>query len=194
SIARKIGYTAFQLAALFGASLPLTILLAEFIVTWLFFENNIYANGYEDFHIGPPGLHLDLLLFAAVIYLAFLVLNLVVIYILPRTLGRLIREDRVYRLFGLRYIIYQIVSAGSNSRALNHVFGDSAYIVHFLRLVGYRMPDLVQTGANFGLEQKHDFPHLCEIGTGTIVSDGLSMINARFSNTAFRVSKVTIGP
>ena len=41
---------------------------------------------------------------------------------------------------------------------------------------------------------KHDNPYLSTIGRGTMVADGLSIINADFSSTSFRVSPVTIGP
>ena len=193
STLRKAGYTAFQLAALFTVAIPFVVLLVEFIVRWLLFDRNPHASGFEDFHIGPPSLHLDLLLFSAALYIAFLSINIGLIYLIPRTFGRLLRADRTYPLYGLHYIIYQIVSAGSNSRALNHLFGDSSFIIHFLKVVGYRMPGLIQTGANFGLEQKHDLPQLCEIGSGTIVSDGLSMINAQVSSTSFKLSKARIG-
>ena len=41
---------------------------------------------------------------------------------------------------------------------------------------------------------KHDNPYLSTIGRGTMVADGLSIINADFSSTSFCVSPVTIGP
>ena len=50
-----------------------------------------------------------------------------------------------------------------------------------------------QTGSNFGMEVKHDVPTLSAVGTGTLVSDGLSMINAEFSASSFRVAPVVIG-
>ena len=42
--------------------------------------------------------------------------------------------------------------------------------------------------------QQHETPYLSTIGTGTMVSDGLSMINANFSSTSFTVTRVTVGP
>ena len=41
---------------------------------------------------------------------------------------------------------------------------------------------------------KHDNPYLSSIGRGTMVADGLSIINADFSSTSFCVSQATIGP
>jgi non-ribosomal peptide synthetase-like protein len=52
---------------------------------------------------------------------------------------------------------------------------------------------LVQTGSNFGTEQDHDNPFLCSVGSGTMVSSGLSMINLRQSSTSFKVCRLSIG-
>ena len=43
--------------------------------------------------------------------------------------------------------------------------------------IGWNLNKIEQTGSNFGTNQKHDNPFLCDIGSGTMVSDGLSMIN-----------------
>ena len=51
-----------------------------------------------------------------------------------------------------------------------------------------------QTGSNFGTAVKHDTPFLSSVGSGTVVADGLSIINADFSSTSFRVSRASIGP
>jgi non-ribosomal peptide synthetase-like protein len=40
---------------------------------------------------------------------------------------------------------------------------------------------------------KHENPFLCKIGSGTMVADGLSMVNADFSSTSFRLSRTEIG-
>jgi non-ribosomal peptide synthetase-like protein len=41
---------------------------------------------------------------------------------------------------------------------------------------------------------KHETPYLSSVGSGTMVSDGLSFINAHFSSTSFCVSRASIGP
>jgi non-ribosomal peptide synthetase-like protein len=74
------------------------------------------------------------------------------------------------------------------------LLGDSSYIVPYLRWLGYDLSEVEQTGSNFGLEVKHENPYLCTVGSGTMVADGLSIINADFSSTSFRVSRATIGP
>ena len=94
----------------------------------------------------------------------------------------------------MRHIISGMVSAASNSAPFGLLFGDSSYIVYYLKwIVGYRLNKIEQTGANFGLDQRHDNPFLCDIGSGTMVSDGLTMINVTMSNAAFRLNKVKIG-
>jgi non-ribosomal peptide synthetase-like protein len=44
-----------------------------------------------------------------------------------------------------------------------------------------------------GTNQRHDNPFLCNIGSGTMVSDGLSMINVEMSATSFRLASSKIG-
>ncbi len=40
---------------------------------------------------------------------------------------------------------------------------------------------------------QHENPYLSSVGSGTVVADGLSILNADFSSTSFRVSEVSIG-
>ena len=58
----------------------------------------------------------------------------------------------------------------------------------------YDLSRVEQTGSNFGTDLKHEPPYLSSVGTGTMVADGLSIVNADFSNTSFRVSRASIGP
>ena len=44
-----------------------------------------------------------------------------------------------------------------------------------------------------GTNQRHDNPFLCNIGSGTMVSDGLSMINTHMSATSFQLAEAKIG-
>jgi non-ribosomal peptide synthetase-like protein len=65
--------------------------------------------------------------------------------------------------------------------------------VHYLRAIGYRLGKIIQTGSNFGATQRQDSPYLTTIGTGTMVSDALSIMNTDYSGSSFRVLPVTIG-
>ena len=96
-------------------------------------------------------------------------------------------------LYGFHYWRPAHRRAASNSRIYNLLFGDSSFIVHYLRLVGWNLNKVEQTGSNFGTNQKHENPFLCDIGSGTMVSDGLSMVNAQMSSSSFRLGKVKIG-
>jgi non-ribosomal peptide synthetase-like protein len=131
---------------------------------------------------------------AETLYCALVVTGLLVIATIPRLLTRLLTPGRVYPLYGFHYSVQRLISALSNNALYNNMFGDSAAITSYLRLIGYRLGHVEQTGSNFGTEVHHEVPTLTEIGRGTMVSDGLSIINADFSDTAFRVRPVVIGP
>jgi non-ribosomal peptide synthetase-like protein len=91
--------------------------------------------------------------------------------------------------------VYDNVNRYSNSRLFNNLFGDSSYIVNYLRAIGYDLgQDVVQTGSNFGVAQKHKAPSLCHVGRGTMVSDGLSMVNLDVSSTSFVLRDCVVGP
>ena len=40
---------------------------------------------------------------------------------------------------------------------------------------------------------KHATPYLTSVGTGTMISDGLTVANVDYSSTSFRVGQVAIG-
>jgi non-ribosomal peptide synthetase-like protein len=73
------------------------------------------------------------------------------------------------------------------------LFGDSSYIVHYLRWLGYDLGEVVQTGSNFGTDVGQENPYMTIIGSGTMVADGLVIMNSDVSATSFRVSPVYIG-
>src|SRR5204863_8065424 len=81
-----------------------------------------------------------------------------------------------------------------NMQFFTYLFGDSAYIVHFLQWLGYRLSPVLQPGVSFGTEVMHANPSLSAVGTGTMVADGLHLVNDEVSSTSFRVSQVAIGP
>ncbi|MGW9431517.1 Pls/PosA family non-ribosomal peptide synthetase, partial [Streptomyces decoyicus] len=113
----------------------------------------------------------------------------------PRLLSRTITPGKVYPLYGFHYGVHRIIALTTNRKFLTRLFGDSSGIVHYLRrCLGYDLSRVEQTGSNFGTELKHETPYLSSVGTGTMVADGLSIVNADFSNTSFRVSQASIGP
>ncbi|MBY6059663.1 Pls/PosA family non-ribosomal peptide synthetase [Leisingera daeponensis] len=128
-----------------------------------------------------------------VLYFVAFPAGLLFIGIMPRLAHKFVEPGRVYTLFGFHFFMHGLVAGWSNSRFYNLIFGDSSAIVYYLRYVGYNLNKVVQTGSNFGVTQRHTNPFLCDIGTGTMVSDGLSMINTEYSASSFRVLPVKIG-
>jgi non-ribosomal peptide synthetase-like protein len=105
-----------------------------------------------------------------------------------------IKPDTVYPLYGFHYAVHRVIAGLGRLKFFGLLFGDSSYIVHFLSWVGYRLSPVVQTGSNFGCEVMTSNPLLTRVGSGTMVADGLNVINDEVSSTSFRVSQVTIGP
>jgi non-ribosomal peptide synthetase-like protein len=140
-----------------------------------------------------PDFHLSLLAVSAGSYFGLIVIGLLSIVTIPRLFNLFMKEGRTYPLYGFHFLLHQAISSRSNSYFYNLLFGDSSYIIYFLRAIGYKISLKDQTGSNFGVEQKHDSPFLCEIGKGTLISDGISLINADVSNSSFRLSKIFVG-
>ena len=135
---------------------------------------------------------------AAAVSLAFffgaLLVGLLWVVTVPRVLNLFIQPDRVYPLYGFHDRVHRMIAKMTGIKFFTHFFGDSSYIVHYLRWLGYDLSQVEQTGSNFGTEVGHETPYLTSIGSGTMVADGLSMMNADFSSTSFRLSRVSIGP
>ncbi|WP_219414398.1 Pls/PosA family non-ribosomal peptide synthetase [Pseudonocardia nigra] len=127
------------------------------------------------------------------LFLGSLLVGLLVVVTVPRALALLVRPDTVHPLYGIGYWAHRAIGRMTNVKFFTELFGDSSYIVGFLRSIGYRLSPVEQTGSNFGMAVKHDNPFLSSVGTGTVVADGLSFVNADFSNTSFQVSRVSIG-
>jgi non-ribosomal peptide synthetase-like protein len=143
---------------------------------------------------GVVGLVAEALVGSFLLVVGAVVGGLLVVATVPRLLAPAIRPGRVYRLYGIHYSIHRTIARLTNRKFLNALLGDSSYIVGYLRLVGYDLNRVVQTGSNFGQRMAHESPYLVSIGSGTVVADGLSVNNAEYSSTSFRVSHTSIGP
>lgn len=139
------------------------------------------------------GLLIEALAFSAVLFFGAALLGMLAIGIVPRVLSVFIKPDTVYPLYGFRYTVYKIIAALSRLRFFPLLFGDSSYIVHFLRWAGWRLTPVEQTGSNFGSEVTTTNPFLTSVGTGTMIADGLNVFNDEISSTSFRVSWARIG-
>jgi non-ribosomal peptide synthetase-like protein len=133
------------------------------------------------------------LLLSFMVFFGGLALALLEIGIVPRLLNLFLRKDRTYVLCGFHYFIHQTIVRLSNSQFFNRLFGDSSAAVQYEQWVGYRLNEIVQTGSNFGMDQRHDNPFLCDIGSGTMVSGGLKMVNEIMSSSSFKLGEVKIG-
>jgi non-ribosomal peptide synthetase-like protein len=140
------------------------------------------------------GLFIQALAFSAVLVFGGVLVGLLAVGILPRVLRVFIKPNTVYPLYGFHYAVHRVIAGLGRTKFLGLLFGDSSFMVHFLRWVGYRLTPVVQTGSNFGCEVLTSNPFLTRVGTGTMVSDGLNVVNDEFSSTSFRVSQATIGP
>jgi non-ribosomal peptide synthetase-like protein len=180
-------YAAMQLFGLLAVATPASIIALDCLY-------EAYVPSAAAIALGASHVPLALLLIgSAVLMLGALILGLAAIYVIPRICNRFLKPNRVYPMFGLHYWLQSTVETVSNSRFYNLLFGDSSYIVNYMRLVGWKLNKVEQTGSNFGTNQRHDNPFLCEIGSGTMVSDGLSMINMHMSSSSFRLCPTRIG-
>ncbi|WP_237538313.1 Pls/PosA family non-ribosomal peptide synthetase, partial [Streptomyces sp. SID486] len=144
--------------------------------------------------VSRPELIPDALAVSLALFCGFVVLGLAALYTVPRLLALVVRPDRVYPLYGMHYTLHRVAARMTNLKFYAWLFGDSSYIVHYLKGLGYDLSRVEQTGSNFGTEVQHESPFLVSVGSGTMVADGLSLINADYSSTSFRVSRVAIGP
>ncbi|MER7396424.1 Pls/PosA family non-ribosomal peptide synthetase [Streptomyces sp. NPDC000151] len=138
-------------------------------------------------------LYLDALVISVVVFFGFTFLGMIWLFTVPRLLSLLVRPDRTYPLYGFHYSVHRAVARMTNVKFFKWLFGDSSYIVPYLRCLGYDLSRVEQTGSNFGAGIAHETPFLAKVGSGTMVADGLSVINADFSSTSFRVSRAEIG-
>ena len=190
---RRTGYCVLWLSSIIFVLVPAPFVILYQVFPALFGGSADLAKGAGNLDPLSWSITVTVMFVTQAAFAAFLVLGLVLVTFVPRLLAALIEKDRVYPLFGLHYYLVQFIGAMSNSYFYNAIFGDSSYITRYLTWVGYDLSNVKQTGSNFGIAQRHDVPTFCKIGSGTMVSDGLNMINVPMSSSSFRVSDVKIG-
>jgi non-ribosomal peptide synthetase-like protein len=139
------------------------------------------------------GLVIEALIFSLVLFFGLALVGLLLTVAVSRVLNAFIKPDTVYPLYGFHDAAHRAIARIGNFKFFTYLFGDSAYIVHFLQWLGYRLSPVLQTGVNFGTEVGHANPSLSSVGTGTMVADGLHLVNDEVSSTSFRVSRAAIG-
>jgi non-ribosomal peptide synthetase-like protein len=134
-----------------------------------------------------------LLALSAALFFSALGLGLAAVYVIPRLCMMALRPGVTYPNFGFHYLLQSIIRGVSNSAFFLLLFGDSSAITTYMRYVGWNLNTVYQTGSNMGCNLGHENPFLCNIGSGTMVSDGLQMINMEMSVTSFRLAESKIG-
>ncbi len=137
--------------------------------------------------------YIDVLVGSLALFFGSTLFGLFFVATVPRLLHLGFEPGKIYPLYGFHYWAQRTITRLTNIRYFLSLFGDSSYIVYYLRWIGYDLGRIVQTGSNFGSEFKHDNPFLVRIGSGTMIADGLYLINADYSSTSFRLARVTIG-
>ena len=120
--------------------------------------------------------------------------GLLAVAVVPRLLNVFLRPCVVYPLYGFHDRIHRAIARLTGMKFFTHLFGDSSFIVYYLRWIGYDLGEVEQTGSNFGTEVGHESPFLSTVGSGTMVADGLSIMNADFSSTSSGFPRCHIGP
>jgi non-ribosomal peptide synthetase-like protein len=138
-------------------------------------------------------LYRDALIISLVLFFGSILLGLVFVATVPRLLRVFVKPCAVYPLFGFHDRIHRSIARMTGSKFFTRLFGDSSYIVYYLRWLGYDLGEVVQTGTNFGTDVAQENPYMSIIGSGTMVADGLSIMNSDVSATSFRISPVYIG-
>jgi non-ribosomal peptide synthetase-like protein len=180
-----------QLSLLFGVVLPLA--LGGAVILFREVPQLAALVGALPTSVTSRAFYLDALLLAAVLFWGGVLLGLLVLVTVPRLLRLFVRPDRDYKLYGIHYWMHRAVARMTNRKFYTRMFGDSSFIVGYLSSIGYSLFQVQQTGSNFGTDVKHETPFLCSVGSGTVVADGLSIVNADYSDTHFRVTRVSIG-
>ncbi len=186
TVLRRWCYSASQLAGLWLVALPAPLAVALEVLD---LDRTAQAAALAD----APHTLGELLSLGLASYAAWLLLGLAAVVLVPRLLATLLHTGCVYPLYGFHFAVQRLLRSASNSKYFNNLFGDSSAIVHYLAALGYRFPELQQTGSNFGMAQEQDHPALCEMGSGTMVSDGIHLVNAEIGSQVFRLGATRLG-
>jgi len=137
---------------------------------------------------------IDALELSLLLFFGAVLIGLPLVVVAARVLNLFLEPDRVYPLYGFHDRVQRAITRLGAIRFFVRLFGDSSYIVHYLSWLGYRLSPVEQTGSNFGIVVLQANPSLCSVGTGTMVADGLAIINDDVSSTSFCVTRTSIGP
>ena len=67
------------------------------------------------------------------LFFGAVLVGLLFVVTVPRVLNLVITPDKVYPLYGFHYWVHRAIARMTNIKFFTHLFGDSSYIVHYLR-------------------------------------------------------------
>lgn len=190
-LARRFCYGVTQLLAVLLVYLPLAIGGVDLLVERA--PRLSALLGTPEMTFTSLTFYRDALAISFAIFFGVTLLGLLGVAVLPRLSRLVLRPGKVYRLYGFHYSVLRTIRLITNLRFFITLFGDSSAIVHYLRYLGYDLGQVEQTGSNFGSVLKHETPFQSQVGSGTMIADGLSIVSADFSSTSFQVSRTSIG-
>jgi non-ribosomal peptide synthetase-like protein len=185
-------YVSLILGTTIMIAIPAVIFAYHYHI-WNMFSSATGVSGVSIFSIIISMSIPSLLALSAVLFFGALGLGLAAVYIIPRLCMMALRPGVTYTNFGFHYLLQSIIRRVSNSDFFSTLFGDWSLITTYMSYIGWNLNKVYQTGSNMGSYQVHDNPFLCNIGSGTMVSDGLSMMNMQMSATSFRLVESKIG-
>jgi non-ribosomal peptide synthetase-like protein len=192
---RRATFCALTLLFVFLLYLPLTQASLQLLVALApSLDTVLYPGAASADHVTLQGLVVGALVISSLFFLLVVLVGPLLVVTIPRALNVFLKPDAVYPLYGFHDRVQRVIARMTGLRFFVRLFGDSCYIVHYLLGLGYRLKPVHQTGANFGLAVTQANPFLCAVGTGTMVADGLIVINEEVSSTSFCVSRASIGP
>jgi non-ribosomal peptide synthetase-like protein len=189
---RRTAYGSMQLLTLLFVTLPLAVCVAVTALTKVPAVVSLAAWGAGG--LTTASFYEEGLVLSTVVFFGAILLGGVVVVTVPRILRRLVTPGRSYPLYGWRHGVHRAIRQLTNVGFYLELIGDSSFVPHYLRALGYRLPGFEQTGSNFGADLEHENPFLITIGPGTMVSDGATFVGADYSSTSFRVTPLSIGP
>ena len=141
---RRVVFATVQLANLLLLGTPLAFVIAVLALT-----NVPQLAALLD--AGPVAFtswafYRDTLVVSAVLFFGAVLVGLVFVGTVPRLLNLFIRPDKVYPLYGFHYWIHRAIARMTNGSSSPALFGDSSYIVHYLRWLGYDLRGVGRPG------------------------------------------------
>ena len=112
--------------------------------------------------ITSRALYIDALVLSVVLFFGAALAGLLLVVTVPRVLNLFIKPDTVYPLYGFHDRVHRAITRMTNIKFFTFLFGDSSYIVGYLRCLGYDLSRVEQTGSNFGTAggARHPVPEL----------------------------------